>query len=84
MSPAFFDLKNGMAGELLQKYSNYRMQFAIVGDFSKYTSKSIQDFIYESNKVGHISFVSSLTEALKVNPQTVTCLFRCNSLTMFF
>lgn len=65
VSPAFFDLKNGMAGELLQKFSNYRIQFAIVGDFTKYTSKSIQDFIYESNKVGHISFVSSLTEALK-------------------
>jgi hypothetical protein len=65
VSPAFFDLKNGMAGELLQKFSNYRIQFAIVGDFTKYTSKGIQDFIYESNKVGHISFVSSVDAALK-------------------
>lgn len=64
ITPAFFDLKNGMAGGLLQKFSNYRMQLAIVGDFSKYTSKSIQDFIYESNKLGHISFVRSFAEAL--------------------
>lgn len=65
LSPAFFDLKNGMAGELLQKFSNYRIQFAVVGNFTKYTSKSLQDFIYESNKTGHINFVSSIAEALK-------------------
>lgn len=53
----FFDLKTGFAGEVLQKFSNYGMKLQIVGDFKKYKSKSIQDFIYESNKVGHISFV---------------------------
>jgi len=40
----FFDLKNKMAGEILQKFSNYRVRLAIVGDFSKYTRKSIKDF----------------------------------------
>jgi hypothetical protein len=59
----FFDLKTGIAGEILQKVSNYRMQLAIVGDFSKYTSKSLRDFIFESNKQGRVSFVSSLEEA---------------------
>lgn len=45
VTPAFFDLKNGMAGEILQKFSNHRVRLAIVGDFSKYTGKSVNDFI---------------------------------------
>ncbi|GAB1474466.1 DUF4180 domain-containing protein [Bacteroidota bacterium] len=60
----FFDLKNGMAGEILQKFSNYRIKLAIVGDFSGYTKKSIRDFIRESNNTGHINFVGTLEEAL--------------------
>jgi hypothetical protein len=66
IAPEFFDLKNGMAGEILQKFSTYRVRLAIVGDFTPYSSKSMKDFIYESNKRGHINFVSSTTEALKV------------------
>lgn len=66
ITPDFFDLKNGMAGEILQKFSTYRVRLAIVGDFSKFKSKSLNDFMYESNKGRHISFVSSITEALKI------------------
>ena len=62
----FFDLKNGIAGEILQKFSNYRIRLAIVGDFTKYTSKSVKDFIYESNKGKQVVFVSSVTEGLKI------------------
>ena len=62
----FFDLKNGMAGEILQKFSTYRVRLAIVGDFSIYKSKSLNDFIYESNKGRHINFVKSITEALQI------------------
>jgi hypothetical protein len=63
LNPDFFDLKTGFAGEVLQKFSNYRSQLAIVGDFSKYTSKSLRDFIYESNKMGRIFFVDTIEEA---------------------
>jgi hypothetical protein len=59
----FFDLKTGIAGEILQKFSTYNVQLAIVGDFSKYSSKSLADFIYESNKLGRINFVNSIGEA---------------------
>lgn len=65
ITPAFFDLKNGMAGEILQKFSNYRMPLAIVGDFSGIESKSLKDFIFESNKSKQINFSSSVSEALK-------------------
>lgn len=60
----FFELKNKMAGEILQKFSNYRMRLAIVGDFSKVTSQSLKDFIYESNKGRHVYFAASVSEAL--------------------
>ena len=63
--PAFFDLQNGMAGEILQKFSNYRIRLILVGDFSKYTRKSIRDFIYESNNGKQVNFLTSVTEAVK-------------------
>ena len=65
ISPAFFDLKNGMAGEILQKFSNYHMKLAIVGEFISCTDKSIQDFMYESNKRGQINFVGSSEAAIE-------------------
>jgi hypothetical protein len=61
--PEFFDLKTGIAGEILQKFSTYHMKVAIVGDYSKYASKSLRDFISESNRHGQINFVSSIEEA---------------------
>jgi hypothetical protein len=64
ITPAFFDLKTGIAGEVLQKFSNYRVRLAIVGNFTQYTGKSIRDFIFESNKTGQIVFVNSTAEAL--------------------
>ena len=65
ISSAFFDLKTGLAGEILQKFSTYNVQLAIVGDYSKYTSKSLKDFMLESNKYGRINFVNSITEAIE-------------------
>lgn len=62
--PVFFDLKNGMAGEILQKFSNYRVRLAIVGDFSNYTSKSITDFMYECNNGRQVNFLDSVEKAL--------------------
>jgi hypothetical protein len=64
LKPDFFDLKTGLAGEILQKFSNYRMRLAVIGNFSGYKSKSLKDFIRESNKRGIICFVDSLDEAL--------------------
>lgn len=65
ITPGFFDLKTKIAGEILQKFSNYRIGLAIVGDFSKYESKSMKDFIFESNATKHVNFVGRLEEALE-------------------
>ena len=64
ISDSFFDLKTTLAGDILQKFSNYNVKLAIVGDFSKYSSNSLRDFIYESNKAGRISFVATRDEAI--------------------
>ncbi len=64
INSAFFDLKTGIAGELLQKFSNYRVRLAIVGNFANNPSQSLRDFIFESNTGRQISFVGSLQEAL--------------------
>jgi len=61
----FFDLKTGIAGEILQKFSNYRTRLAIIGDLTVYKSKSLQDFIRESNRGGFIIFCDDINSALK-------------------
>ncbi|GGG51477.1 DUF4180 domain-containing protein [Epilithonimonas arachidiradicis] len=65
ISSDFFDLKTKIAGEILQKFSNYRIRLVIVGHFEKYNSKSLRDFVLESNKSRHINFVETLSEALE-------------------
>lgn len=66
ITPDFFDLQTKLAGEILQKFSNYRIRLVIVGDWSKYTSRSLEAFITESNRGKTVNFSSSPTEALKL------------------
>lgn len=61
----FFNLKTKLAGEILQKFINYHVKLAIVGDFSIYTSKSLKDFIYESNKGHDIFFLADEKQAIE-------------------
>lgn len=62
----FFILSKGLAGEILQKFINYQTKFAIYGDYSKYTSKPLKDFIYESNNGKDIFFVENEDEVIKM------------------
>jgi len=64
LNEAFFELPSGVAGDILQKATNYQVRLAIVGNHSDYESKSLRDFIYESNKGNRIVFVNTITEAL--------------------
>ena len=61
----FFILSKGLAGEVLQKFINYQTKFAIYGDFSKYTSKPLKDFMYESNNGKDIFFVENENKAIE-------------------
>lgn len=64
ISEDFFKLSTKLAGEILQKFAKYQIKFAIIGDFSSYTSKPLKDFIYECNKGNNVFFVSSEIEAI--------------------
>ena len=60
----FFNLSTRIAGDVAQKFVNYGIRFAIIGDFSNYNSKSLNDYIYECNELGPLYFVSDENEAL--------------------
>lgn len=64
-APAFFVLSSGLAGEVLQKFVNYRVKLAIYGDFTGYQSKPLRDFIRESNEGKDIFFASDKASALE-------------------
>lgn len=64
--PEFFDLKTKIAGDILQKASNYRIKIGIAGDFEKIQSKSLKDFIYESNKTGVVLFKETSDEIIEL------------------
>lgn len=64
VSDDFFILSTGIAGEVLQKFINYHVKVAFFGDFTKYTSKPLHDFIYESNNGHDVFFVATEAEAV--------------------
>ncbi|MBR5805712.1 MAG: DUF4180 domain-containing protein, partial [Oscillospiraceae bacterium] len=41
-------------------------RIAIYGDYSRYTSKPLRDFIYESNKGKSVFFVATKEEAIEM------------------
>lgn len=61
----FFELRTRLAGEILQKFVTYQTKLAIYGDYSKYTSKALKDFIYESNNGNDIFFADDLQQAIE-------------------
>ncbi len=67
----FFILSTGVAGEILQKFINYQVRAAFYGDYSRYTSKPLKDFIYESNQGKNFFFVATKEEAVQKLTQTL-------------
>jgi hypothetical protein len=65
LPPEFFQLHTRLAGEILQKFINYHVKLAIIGDFTKFTSKALADFIRESNQGRSFFFVATRDEALE-------------------
>lgn len=66
LDESFFDLKSGLASDILQKFINYQIKLAVIGDFERFSSKALHDFIYECNKGRHLFFVSSETSAVQM------------------
>ncbi|MCL2401431.1 MAG: DUF4180 domain-containing protein [Oscillospiraceae bacterium] len=61
----FFKLSTGVAGEVVQKFVNFRCRIAIFGDFSGYTSKPLLDYMHECNRGRHLYFVEDEAKAIK-------------------
>lgn len=64
LASGFFDLSTGLAGEILQKFVNYRIKLAIVGDFGNIASEPLKAFIRESNRGTQIFFLENTETAI--------------------
>ncbi len=60
----FFQLKTRIAGELIQKFVQYRRHLVIVGDISGFLAESsaLRAFVAESNRGKEVWFLASIEE----------------------
>ncbi|MGA7871873.1 MAG: DUF4180 domain-containing protein [Candidatus Binatus sp.] len=60
----FFRLRTRIAGELIQKFVQYRRRLAIVGDISRHLAESsaLRALVNESNRGKEVWFAASLAE----------------------
>ncbi|MDG4779404.1 DUF4180 domain-containing protein [Micromonospora sp. WMMD961] len=58
----FFSLGTRFAGDVMQKFVNYRVRLAVVGDISAQLAESsaLRALVHESNQGGQIWFVDDL------------------------
>jgi hypothetical protein len=64
LAPAFFQLRTGLAGAIVQKFVTYQMKLAIVGVIpaEAIQSTALQAFIKESNRGQDIWFVDRVED----------------------
>jgi hypothetical protein len=62
LDPDFFTLGTRLAGEVMQKFVNYRLRLAVVGDITAHlaASAALRALVEESNRGGHVWFVPDL------------------------
>ncbi|WP_373324875.1 DUF4180 domain-containing protein [Actinocatenispora rupis] len=62
LSDDFFALGTRFAGEVMQKFVNYRLRLAVVGDISRQLADSaaLRALVHESNRADHVWFVPDL------------------------
>lgn len=62
LDPTFFELGTRFAGEIMQKFVNYRLRLAIIGDISEHllASSALQALVHESNRSDHVWFLADL------------------------
>jgi hypothetical protein len=60
----FFQLRTGVAGAIAQKFTDYRMGLAVVGDVSARTTTgaAFRDYVRETNRGLAVWFVADLGE----------------------
>ncbi|WP_326595503.1 nucleoside/nucleotide kinase family protein [Streptomyces sp. NBC_01803] len=73
VADTFFSLRTGVAGEIAQKFTDYHLRLAIVGDISRHTAKSsaLRDYVREADRGTHVWFSPTwddLTARLRESP----------------
>ncbi|MFG2502103.1 DUF4180 domain-containing protein [Streptomyces sp. NPDC048441] len=64
LDAAFFRLSTRVAGDIIQKFVNYRMGLVVLGDISRHTeaSSSLRDFVRECNRGTQTWFLADVEE----------------------
>ena len=63
LHPDFFDLKNGIAGEILQKFSNYQYRVAIILPAGHKYSERVTELARDHRNHPFIRFNTTIDEA---------------------
>ncbi|MET7294708.1 DUF4180 domain-containing protein [Streptomyces griseoloalbus] len=60
----FFALRSGVAGDVVQKFVNYRVRLVIIGDIASRVadSEALRDFVREANRGDQVWFVADRAE----------------------
>ncbi|MFE9656249.1 DUF4180 domain-containing protein [Micromonospora sp. NPDC006431] len=60
--PRFFSLGTRFAGEIMQKFVNYRLRLVVVGDITRHlaASAALRALVAESNRHDHVWFLPDL------------------------
>lgn len=61
---AFFQLRSRVAGDIVQKFVQYGLGIAVIGDISRHTeaSSALRDFVRESNRGRQTWFLTDIEE----------------------
>ncbi|MFI6480868.1 DUF4180 domain-containing protein [Nonomuraea sp. NPDC050663] len=64
LGPDFFRLSTRLAGEITQKFVNYRLRLVVMGDIAAHVagSTALRDYVYEANQGSHLWFVADEAE----------------------
>ena len=67
LADEFFSLRTGVAGAIVQKFVNYRLRLAIVGDISAHVagSTALRDFVVEANRGRQLWFTPTFADLEK-------------------
>lgn len=65
LSPDFFRLATGLAGDVMQKFVNYRVRVAIVGSLEDKPGESLRALVRESRRGGPVVFTDTLEDGLR-------------------
>jgi hypothetical protein len=62
LDPAFFQIRSGVAGDVLQKATQYRTKVAVVGDITAHVAASdaLRDFVVECDRGDTVFFAPDM------------------------